>query len=103
MPENLQKPWMNELRRVLRPGGYLVITTQGDEFVPKLDEVERSLYRDGQLVTRYQEAAGTNLCSIHPESYVREHLASDFTWVLSQPRGAAGNGNQDMYLLRRPQ
>jgi SAM-dependent methyltransferase len=104
MPENLQKPWMNELRRVLRPGGYLVITTQGDEFVPKLDEAERNLYRDGQLVTRYQEAGGTNLCSIyHPESYVREQLASDFTWVLSQPRGAAGNGNQDMYLLRRPQ
>jgi SAM-dependent methyltransferase len=104
MPENLQKPWMNELRRVLRPGGYLVITTQGDEFLPKLDEAERNLYRNGQMVTRYQEAAGTNLCSIyHPESYVREQLAEDFKLVLSQPRGAAGNGNQDMYLLRRPQ
>jgi hypothetical protein len=56
------------------------------------------------MVTRYQEAAGTNLCSIyHPESYVREQLARDFALVLSQPRGAAGNGNQDMYLLRRPQ
>jgi ubiquinone/menaquinone biosynthesis C-methylase UbiE len=104
MPENLQKPWMNELRRVLRPGGYLLITTQGEEFLPKLNEAERNLYRSGQMVTRYQEAAGTNLCSIyHPESYVREHLAKNFTFVMLQPRGALGNGNQDMYLLRRPQ
>jgi SAM-dependent methyltransferase len=104
MPENLQKPWISELQRVLRPGGYLLITTQGDEFLPKLDEAERNLYRSGHMVTRYQQAAGTNLCSIyHPESYVREQLAQDFTLVLSQPQGALGNGKQDMYLLCKPQ
>jgi SAM-dependent methyltransferase len=104
MPEDLQKPWMNELWRVLQPGGYLLITTQGDEFLSKLDEPEQNLYRHGHIVTRYQEAAGTNLCSIyHPESYVRERLAENFTFIQSQPRGAAGNGSQDMYLLRKPQ
>src|SRR5579859_3531888 len=37
-PEDQQQPWMNELWRILRPRGYLLITTQGDEFLPKLTE-----------------------------------------------------------------
>jgi len=104
MPDDLQKAWMNELRRVLLPGGYLLITTQGDEFLSRLDDTERDQYRRGHMVARYSEAAGTNLCSIyHPESYVREQLAENFTCILSRPRAAAGNGKQDMYLLRKPQ
>ena len=55
------------------------------------------------MVVRYRSAAGTNLCSVyHPETYVRERLAANFSIVASCPRGAAGNGNQDMYLLRKP-
>ncbi|MBZ5591980.1 MAG: class I SAM-dependent methyltransferase [Acidobacteriia bacterium] len=102
-PEDLQQPWMTELRRILRPGGYLLITTQGDEFSPRLDDAERDRYRRGNMVVRYGEAAGTNLCSVyHPEPYVRDRLAETFTWIMSNPRGAAGNGRQDMYLLRKP-
>jgi len=103
-PEHLQQPWMDELRRIVRPGGYLLITTQGDEYFSKLENTERDAYAQGRIVVRYQKAAGTNLCSVyHPESYVRKHLAGNFTWVMARSRGAAGNGKQDMYLLRRPQ
>ncbi|MCU1272981.1 MAG: methylase involved in ubiquinone/menaquinone biosynthesis [Bryobacterales bacterium] len=102
-PEDLQQPWINELWRILRPGGYLLITTQGAEYVPKLTDSERDRYRQGHPVVRYEEAAATNLCSVyHPEQYVRERLAQKFSIIMSRSRGAAGNGNQDIYLLRRP-
>jgi SAM-dependent methyltransferase len=102
-PEGLQQPWINELWRILRPGGYLLITTQGDEFLPKLTHTELRSYRQDRIVVRYQEAAGTNLCSAyHSEAYVREQLAEKFSIVASCPQGASGNGNQDMYLLRKP-
>lgn len=104
MPEDLQKPWMDELWRILRPGGHLLITTQGDEFLPKLTEAERASYGAGHMVVRYGDAAGSNLCSVyHPESYILERLVGKFSTALSRPRGAAGNGNQDVYLFRKPQ
>ncbi len=104
MPEGLQKPWMDELRRILRPGGHLLITTQGDEFLSKLTEAERASYGAGRMVVRYGEAAGSNLCSVyHPGRYIHEHLDGKFAVALSRPRAAAGNGNQDVYLFRKLQ
>ena len=104
MPEDSQQPWINELWRILRPGGYLLITTQGAEYLSKLNEAERERYAAGQIVVRYGRAAGTNLCSVyHPETYIRRRLQGKFSLILSRPRGAAGNGNQDVYLLRKPQ
>ena len=104
MPEDLQQPWINELWRILRPGGYLLITTQGAEYISKLTDSERDRYRQGRPVVRYGEAASTNLCSVyHPEQYVCERLAQKFSIIMCRSRGAAGNGNQDLYIFRRPQ
>jgi SAM-dependent methyltransferase len=101
LPEELQLEWMTELRRVLRPGGWLLVSTHGDAYLERLDADERARFRAGELVVRWEQVAGTNLCSaFHPEAYVRTRLADGLDLVEFSPQGAAGNPHQDLTVLR---
>ena len=44
--------WIEELARVIRPGGLLLLTTQGRVFEEKLLPAEREAFRSGRLVVR---------------------------------------------------
>jgi SAM-dependent methyltransferase len=99
---DLQVAWRDELHRVLRPGGLAVITTHGVSYVPRLGAQERARFEAGELVVRWGDVAGTNLCSAyHPEAYVRDTLAHGFTFVELDAEGARGNPTQDLVLLRK--
>jgi SAM-dependent methyltransferase len=98
----LQLAWRDELRRVLRPGGRLLLTTHGRSYVPRLDAAERERFELGELVVRWGDVPGTNLCSAyHPERYLRETFAQGFAFLALEPEGARGNPTQDIVLLRK--
>jgi SAM-dependent methyltransferase len=100
---DLQTAWRDELRRVLRPGGRLLVTTHGRSYVRRLDEDERARFERGELVVRWGDVAGSNLCSAyHPERYLRETLAQGFALFELDEEGARGNPTQDLALLRKP-
>ena len=99
---DLQLAWRDELRRVLRPGGRLLVTTHGQSYLPRLDPGERARFEAGELVVRWSDVPGTNLCSAyHPERYLRDTFAHGFTFVDLEPEGARGNPTQDLVLLAR--
>ena len=99
----LQIAWRDELRRVLRPGGRLLFTTHGRSYLPRLEPEERERFERGDLVVRWGELPGSNLCSAyHPETYLRETFARDFDVVRIEPEGARGNPTQDLIVLQRP-
>ncbi len=101
LDESLHHTWMSELRRVVRPGGFLIITTHGDRHAADLSPEERERYDRGSLVVRNNPFVGTNMCAAyHPERYVREVLAGDMDVLAFRPEGAAGNPHQDLWLLR---
>jgi SAM-dependent methyltransferase len=51
IPLEWQRPWLDELRRVLRPGGYLLCIVHGDSFIDtQLNDQDRAaLKRDGRF------------------------------------------------------
>lgn len=79
LPESLQLAWMSELSRILRPGGYLLMTTHGESY---LTEEERKRFRSGRLVVRQSRAAGSNpFFTAHSPEYMKTHLPPDLAIV----------------------
>jgi SAM-dependent methyltransferase len=102
--EPLQIPWAAELARVLIPGGYLLTTVQGAEYMSRLSSADQEAFGNGKLIVKSTERAGTNACAAyHPEAYLRSSFASgaglDFLDLWS---AAAMNNRQDAVLFRKP-
>jgi SAM-dependent methyltransferase len=104
LPENLERAWIAELGRILRPGGLLVLTTHGDSYADRLDPGERKRYLAGDVVVRRASVAGTNLCTtFHPEPYVRERLAPELELREFAPEGGTvGSPRQDLVVFSKP-
>ena len=101
LSEPLQFHWLDELSRVLKPGGHLYFTTHGDFVFPDLREEEKKKFLDGELVVREPDQSGSNTCAaFHPVSYVREKMARNFIVVDFIP--GAPKGEQDIYLFKKP-
>lgn len=105
LSERKQADWMEELRRVLEPGGMLLFTTKGDSHAhhltkpggPGVDD-----YRAGRLVVTDVEAEGLNLCAAyHPHEWVVREMLDGFDLLEFSPSGARMAGDQDLYLARR--
>jgi len=92
--------WIDELGRILRPGGYLLLTTHGAYFEQYLPEDLKENFQKGELVVERPDRAGQNrCCAYQPEKYVRDKLAQGWDVLDFLEQGAP---NQDIYLLRKP-
>ena len=102
LDEPLQRMWADELRRVVRPGGLVILTVSGPERLGHLPPEVRGRFDRGELVVWRSELAGMNACTVyHPERYVREELARGFE-LIEHARLGAPDVRQDAVLLRVP-
>ncbi len=98
----MQTAWMNEMRRVIKPGGYLLVSLHGEFHIRELSKAQQAAFHRGELVISGDEYEGHNICAaFHPEPYVREVFSQGFDVVEAVPQGALGNPRQDAYLLKK--
>jgi SAM-dependent methyltransferase len=94
--------WANELYRVLKPGGVLLITTSGDRiYRTELLKSERKEYDRSGIVIRanYQEGKKMFL-AMHSPGYVREKLLRHFEITEHVP-GEFPFMRQDYWIARK--
>jgi len=104
MNEELQHAWIEEFRRLLRPGGMLLFTTLGSEWAHRrLRYSDLSRFETGGLVVQRPGLSGTSACTAyHPREYVTTALLDGFMPVTFRDGSAEAALRQDAYLVRAP-
>jgi SAM-dependent methyltransferase len=108
IPLGWQRAWLDELRRVLRPGGYLLCTVHGDSFISsQLDNQDRAaLARDGKLTldaknprASYSSRVLGSWDVFQTRDQVREVFSAGFELLCYTSHEAAAG--QDTLVLRK--
>jgi glycosyltransferase involved in cell wall biosynthesis/SAM-dependent methyltransferase len=105
LSEARQIAWIDEMERLLRPGGLLICSTLGDRYRHLLTRQDEALrYDAGQIVIQRGDAEGKKwFLAIHPRRFVGQQLLHKFEDVrVTSIRAYAGN-SQDLWAARKPQ
>lgn len=103
LDESAQVPWFDELARVLRPGGSMVITLHGASKTSNLSTALRRTFGEGRLAVLRPPLSGTNGCAAyHPRAYVERVFGQRLT-LLEHTEEAAQELRQDVAVFRKPE
>jgi SAM-dependent methyltransferase len=104
LDEPRQLLWLEELRRVARPGGIVLLSVHGEGGRERLDDVQRERLRErGFLFVRTDRRKGVfpdwYQVAFHAPDYVREQFGRYFEVVQYLPQGFTRH--QDFVALRK--
>lgn len=101
LSEDMHFAWFEELRRVTKPGGVIMVSVHGDAFVPLLLPGEKEAWARGDLIVRGGVDEGKRMyLAFHPERFMRERLLTGFE--ILEHVGDRGERKQDFWIVRRP-
>ena len=95
--------WINELKRIIRPGGIAYITTQGQSYHSKLLVSEQLKFDNGELVTRENILEGNRLFSaFQPPEFMKQLITDKFEiGEFISSASTVGSSAQDTWVLKR--
>ena len=95
--------WIAEIDRLLKPGGILIISTQGSAYKNKMLKNERKEFEKGNIVVRnYLKEGHRIFTAFQPETFMRE-LLNGFE-IITLQKGSEGNsiqGIQDTWVVKK--
>lgn len=103
LSERMHYRWIDELKRVLKPEGILLVTTQGTNFKVKLTSNELSRFDSGRLVIRGNVKEGHRTYSaFQPPSFMKK-LFAEFKILEHIERNPDMEGYlpQDVWIIQK--
>lgn len=101
LTQEQQDEWMDEFHRVLKPGGVMIVSTHGLAYRERVPETLRAEFDAGKMVVQKAGQAGENHCAAyHPPHHYRE-ADPRFEELAFIEKGAWGNPEQDMNVIRK--
>lgn len=103
LPEKEQSAWIKEFSRIVKRGGYVIVTTHGkhEQYMSLLTDDERQRFFEGKLVVHSSESAGGNDCfTLQSRDQVEGIVRPFFEIIEFREHGSTGTPVQDIYLMK---
>jgi SAM-dependent methyltransferase len=103
---DLQRPWLEEIRRILRPGGYFLCTVAGAHHIriQLSPELRRQLDREGDVTLNADDPGvshATKAAGSWDVFQTRKEVGRSFGSVFEVLSYSASDSGQDVLVLRR--
>lgn len=100
--EELQDAWLGELKRLLKPGGFLVVSTHSPVLTFERPDLTSEQHRSLQLNGFLFAGSGSHFndeSAFHSQAYLQEHWSRWFELLKYSMHGMAGY--QDLSIFRK--
>ncbi len=97
--------WVDEIARILSPGGVAFLTTHGKAYRSNLLTKEKKEFDKGELIARGHAKIGhRTYTSFHPPEFMAKLFATGGLEILEHLEGGPGSAefSQDVWIVRRP-
>ncbi|HWD63690.1 MAG TPA: class I SAM-dependent methyltransferase [Solirubrobacteraceae bacterium] len=103
LPPDLQRRWLEEQLRVVRPGGLILLSVHGDAYKDRLTPAEREAYDShGMVVHGGTGAGGPWFTTFNSPRWMERELLAGHEIIHRSLHAEGAAKAQDVWVMRKP-